>query len=121
MKSSLKTNIIVDLLMFLAMAVVSISGIVIRVVAPMRRFAHEAWVRDAASTILWYGRRLWVEIHLWAGVILLVLLVVHIVLHWRVIDGFFKKHIESKAWRSVLYGVLFVLLLLSTIPWLWAL
>lgn len=121
MKVSLKTNIIIDLAMFLAMAVTSISGIVIKVVAPLRRVAHEAWVRDIAYWIMGCGRRMWVNIHLWAGVVLLVLLVLHIVLHWSAIDGFFKKHIKSGAWRTMLYFVLFVLLVLSVVPWIWAL
>ena len=120
MKVSLKTNIIIDLAMFLAMAVTSISGIVIKVVAPLRRVAHEAWVRDMAYWIMGCGRRMWANIHLWAGVILLVLLVLHVVLHWSVIDGFFKKHIKSSAWRTTLYLVLFVLLILSVVPWIWA-
>ena len=121
MKVSLKTNIIIDLAMFLAMAVTSISGIVIKIIAPLRRVAHEEWVRDAASWVLSCGRRMWGKIHLWAGVVLLVLLVLHIILHWSAIDGFFKKHIASSAWRTTLYFILFVLLILSVVPWIWAL
>ena len=117
MKNSLKVNILIDLAMFLAMALTSISGVVIKIIAPLRRSAHEEWVRKAAEWVLSCGRRLWAEIHLWAGVVTLVLLVVHIVLHWRVIDGFFKKHISNKVARGVLYMVLLVLLLLSLIPW----
>ena len=121
MKVSLKTNIIIDLAMFLAMAVTSISGIVIKIIAPLRRVAHEEWVRDAASWVLSCGRRMWGKIHLWAGVVLLVLLVLHIILHWSAIDSFFKKHIASSAWRTTLYFILFVLLILSVVPWIWAL
>ena len=120
MKVSLRSNIIIDLAMFIAMAVTSISGIVIKVVAPLRRVAHEEWVRDMAFWIVGESRRLWANIHLWAGVVMLVLLVLHIVLHWSVIDGFFKKHIKSSGWRAMLYLVLFVLLLLSVVPWIWA-
>ena len=120
MKVSLKTNIIIDLAMFLAMAVTSISGVVIKVVAPLRRVAHEAWVRDVASWVLSCGRRMWANIHLWAGVVLLVLLVLHIIFHWATIDGFFRKQIKSNTWRITLYLVLFVLLLLSVLPWIWA-
>lgn len=120
MKVSLKTNIIIDLAMFLAMAVTSISGVVIKVVAPLRRVAHEAWVREAATWIVGESRRMWGKIHLWAGVVLLVLLVLHIILHWSAIDGFFKKHIASSAWRTTLYFILFVLLILSVVPWIWA-
>ena len=120
MKVSLKTNIIIDLAMFIAMAVTSISGIVIKVIAPLRRMAHEEWVREMASFIVGGSRRMWGKIHLWAGVVLLLLLVLHIVFHWAAIDGFFKRHIPSTAWRTTLYMVLAVLSLLSIVPWIWA-
>ena len=120
MKNTLKTNIIIDLAMFLSMVVVSISGIVIKIIAPLRKFAQEEWVRELAKSLVVGGRQLWKDIHLWSGVVLLVLLVVHIVLHWRVIDSFFSKHIRSGALRKTLYGVLLLLLLLSVVPWIWA-
>ena len=122
MKSSIKVNILVDLVMFLAMAVTSISGVVIKIIAPLRRMAEEEWVRNAAEWFFQsWNRRTWAHIHLWAGVIVMVLLVVHIALHWQMVDGFFKKHIANKMLRAVLYVVLLLLLILSVVPWLWAL
>ena len=120
MKVSIKTNIVVDLAMFLAMALTSISGVVIKIIAPLRRAAHEEWVREVAFWIVGESRRLWGKIHSWAGVVLLVLLVLHIIFHWATIDGFFRKQIKSSTWRITLYLVLFVLLLLSVLPWIWA-
>ena len=121
MKSSIKVNIILDLVMFLAMAVTSISGVVIKIIAPLRRVAHEEWVRSAAEWFFQsWNRRTWAHIHLWAGVIAMGLLVVHIALHWQMIDAYFKKHIASKSLRTSLYFVLFLLLVISVIPWLWA-
>ena len=121
MKNRLKTNIIIDLVMFLAMAVTSISGIVIKLIAPLRRTAESEWVREAA---MWFfqvwNRRTWAHIHLWAGVIVMALLVAHIALHWQTVDGFFKKHIENKSLRTSLYMVLLLLLIISVVPWLWA-
>ena len=121
MKNRLKVNIIIDLVMFLAMAVTSISGIVIKLIAPLRRTAESEWVRDAA---MWFfqvwNRRTWAHIHLWAGVIVMVLLVAHIALHWQTVDGFFKKHIENKSLRTSLYMVLLLLLIISVVPWIWA-
>ena len=121
MKNRLKTNIIIDLVMFLAMAVASISGIVIKLIAPLRRTAESEWVREAA---MWFfqvwNRRTWAHIHLWAGVIVMVLLVAHIALHWQTVDGFFKKHIENKSLRTSLYMVLLLLLIISVVPWIWA-
>jgi hypothetical protein len=121
MKVSLKTNILLDLVLFLAMALTSISGVVIKIIAPLRRMAKEAWVRDAASWVLSCGRRLWADIHLWAGVVTMVLMLLHIVFHWQTIDGFFKKHLPNAILRVALYSVLLVLLLLSLIPWVYAL
>ena len=121
MKNRLKTNIIIDLVMFLAMAVTSISGIVIKLIAPLRRTAESEWIREAA---MWFfqvwNRRTWAHIHLWAGVIVMALLVAHIALHWQTVDGFFKKHIENKSLRTSLYMVLLLLLIISVVPWLWA-
>ena len=121
MKNRLTTNIIIDLVMFIAMAVTSISGIVIRIIAPLRRTAESEWVRETATSFfeLW-SRRTWAHIHLWAGVIVMVLLVAHIALHWPMIDGFFKKHIASRSLRTSLYLVLLLLLIISVVPWLWA-
>ena len=121
MKNRLKVNIIIDLVMFLAMAVTSISGIVIKLIAPLRRTAESEWVREAA---MWFfqvwNRRTWAHIHLWAGVIVMALLVAHIALHWQTVDGFFKKHIKNKSLRTSLYMVLLLLLIISVVPWLWA-
>ena len=121
MKNRLTTNIIIDLVMFVAMVVTSVSGIVIRIIAPLRRTAESEWVREAATSFfeLW-SRRTWAHIHLWAGIAVMVLLVVHIALHWQMIDAYFKKHIASKSLRTSLYFVLFLLLVISVIPWLWA-
>ena len=121
MKNRLIVNIIIDRVMFLAMAVTSISGIVIKLIAPLRRTAESEWVREVA---MWFfqvwNRRTWAHIHLWAGVIVMALLVAHIALHWQTVDGFFKKHIENKSLRTSLYMVLLLLLIISVVPWLWA-
>ena len=123
MKNRLTINMIIDLAMFLAMVVTSISGIVIKIIAPLRRTAETEWIREMASCCFSQGmsRRVWTDIHLWGGVVMLALLVIHIALHWSMVDGFFKKHIASKSLRTTLYVVLLLLLIISVVPWLWAL
>ena len=79
MKNRLKTNLGIDLLLFIAMAVTSISGVVIKIIAPLRRVAQDEWVREAAAWFFQaWNRRTWAAIHLWAGVVVMVLLVVEI-------------------------------------------
>ena len=106
-------------MLFLSMAITSISGLMIKLVAPLHRHASEQWVRDMAdSLLLGIGRRWWAKIHLWAGVVLLVLLAIHIAMHWQMIDGYCKKYISNNGLRITIYITLLVLLLIMTIPWL---
>ena len=122
MKNRLSLNIIIDLAMFLAIVVTSFSGVVIKIIAPLRRVAHEERSREVASWFFegGFSRRVWADIHLWAGVIVMALLVLHIALHWQMVDAFFKKHIAGKTLRSLLYVVLLLLLIISVVPWFWA-
>lgn len=120
MKVSLKTNLLIDLLLFVSMALMSIAGIVLRVVRPLTRHAQEEWVREAAAWVMSCGRGVWFKIHLWAGIVMMLLLAVHLILHWNTITAYMSKHIASKSLRTSLYFVLFLLLVISVIPWLWA-
>lgn len=91
--------------MLAAMATVSGSGFLIDQVC--RR----------GVTFLGMGRRLWTDIHLWSGIVLVVLLVLHIVLHWKMVDGFFRKVIPNRALRYAVYALLLALVLITVVPW----
>ena len=101
----LKINIVIDCLLLAAMATVSGSGFLIDQVC--RR----------GVTFLGMGRRLWADIHLWSGIVLVVLLVLHIVLHWKMVDGFFRKVIPNCALRYAVYTLLLALVLITVVPW----
>ena len=118
MKCSLKTNIIIDLVLFVATALTSISGIVLKIIAPLQK-TEGPW-HDFAVWVMSCGRRLWKDIHIWAGIVMLVLLAVHLICHWNIIDGFFKKYITNVVLRWMLYVVLMALLLISVVPWVFA-
>ena len=120
MKTSLKTNLFIDLLLFVSMALMSIAGIVLRVVRPLVKHAQEEWVREAAEWVMSCGRGVWFKIHLWAGIVMMLLLAVHLVLHWKVIDGYMSKHIASKGVRVAITLVLLLLLVVSVVPWVFA-
>ena len=107
--NKLKTNIIIDVLMLASMAVVSLSGYLLDEV--VRR----------GVTFMGMGRGTWRDIHLWSGIIIVVLLVLHIIFHWKTINGFFTKHIPNKALRYVTYALLLALVLIAAIPWLFKL
>lgn len=92
--------------MLFCIAIISFSGFLLKEVC--RR----------GQTFMGLSRRAWSDIHLWASIVILVLLIVHIVLHWSAIDSFFKKHIPHNAARYALYALFLALALISTIPWL---
>ncbi len=108
MKDRLLKNIVTDLLMFVAMLLTSISGFLIKFI--IRR-------NSDVSHILGMGRSVWRDIHIWAGVVLLVLLVVHIVQHWRMVDACVCKYITNKSARMVLYMLLAIMLSATVLPW----
>ena len=101
----LARNIIVDILMLAAMATVSGSGYLLDEVC--RR----------GVTFLGMGRRTWIDIHLWSGIVIVVLLILHIALHWKMVDGFFKKVIPNCALRYAVYALLLALVLITVVPW----
>ena len=109
--NKLKTNIVVDILMLVSFAAMSFSGFVLQ----MRRvfFADR-------SPFMGMSRHTWSDIHIWSAIVVLVLLVLHILLHCRVVDGFFKKSIASTAVRYTLYLLLVALVLVTVIPWIFA-
>lgn len=102
------------------MALMSIAGIVLRVVRPLIKKAQVEWVREAAEWVMSCGRGVWFKIHLWAGIVMMLLLAVHLILHWKVIDGYLSKHIASKGARVAISLVLLLLLVVSVVPWVFA-
>lgn len=119
-KNSLRTNIVIDVCMLLSMAMVSFSGWVLHVMMPARggfrggrgHFNHLDYLGMEGCT--------WREIHLWAGVLLLALLVAHVMLHWRIVSAFFEKKVPNRLARFALYALLLVAMSVTIIPWIFA-
>lgn len=87
-KNKMPLNIIIDFVMLMAMALVSISGFILEIVIPSR---HAVRFQDATpwcSHLLGLGRHDWGNIHLWAGVVLVTLLAIHILLHIKMVSAF---------------------------------
>lgn len=117
--SRLLTNFLIDVLMFVATAVMSVSGLVIKLILPRRGLMHHGV--GAPIDFLGLERFVWRDIHIWSGVALLLLLVLHIVLHWSVISSLFAKYIPNRALRLLIYLLFAIVVLLSLIPWLYVL
>lgn len=109
-------NIVIDVLLLVAMTIISVSGFLLNGILP-----HCHGGGGVVRSVLGMGRHAWADIHLISGIILVVLLALHIILHWSQVDGFFRKQIKSVALRYTLYAVLLVLLLATVLPWIFAL
>ena len=114
-------NLIIDILMFIAMGIVSFSGFALQYLVRRRCLPQFEQLRDVVGDIFGLGRRGWHEAHVYTSIILLVLLVLHIVLHWPSISAFFRRMVPNAVLRGVVYAVLVVVLLGMVVPWLVAL
>ena len=104
-KNKMPLNIIIDFVMLMAMALVSISGFILEIVIPSR---HAVRFQDATtwcSRLLGLGRHDWGNIHLWAGVVLVTLLAIHILLHIKMVSAFVTKKCPNHTLRILLYVV----------------
>lgn len=94
-KNKMPLNIIIDFVMLMAMALVSISGFILEIVIPSR---HAVRFQDATpwcSHLLGLGRHDWGNIHLWAGVVLVTLLAIHFLLHIKMVSVLSKRNART--------------------------
>ena len=68
-KNKMLLNIVIDFVMLIAMALVSISGFILEIVIPSRHAVKFQGATPWSSQLLGLGRHDWGEIHLWAGIV----------------------------------------------------
>jgi len=84
--NKIKINYLVDVVAFISFFVTAITGILIFVFLPPaegKGVVH--------STLFGYGRHDWGAIHDWAGMIMTLAAIIHIVLHWGWITSMTKS------------------------------
>lgn len=111
-KNKMLLNIVIDFVMLTAMALVSISGFILEIVIPSRHAVKFQGATPWSSQLLGLGRHDWGEIHLWAGIVLVILLAIHILLHINMVSAFIKKKYPNHILRVLLY-ILFLMLFIS--------
>jgi len=95
-----KTNIIIDIAMFIVMILLAIIGVVIRYSLIQ---GSERWIKygqNVELTIWGMDRHEWGLIHLIVGIFLIGLLVLHLVFHWKQIVSMIKKLIPDVKIRT---------------------
>jgi len=92
-----RLNFWVDLLMFVDMLLITLIGLVMYYVLPPGSGGrHGGWGLEVKSTFLGMSRHEWGDVHFIMALLLLAMLVLHIVLHWKWIVHQFKCTFRGK-------------------------
>jgi hypothetical protein len=107
-----KLNFVIDALMFLCLMAMAGLGFLMRYVLPSGRDAWAAYGSKLQFSWLGWDRHDWGDIHLYLAFTLLILLALHIILHWRQILGLFHRVVPDPRRR---YRIALVFLILSLV------
>lgn len=104
-----KINFLIDALMFLCMMAIAGIGFLMKYVLLPGRETWAVYGKKVELSWLGWDRHDWGAVHLYLAFVLLGLLLLHIVLHWQMITGLFKKFFAEGKRRSIV-AIVFVAL-----------
>jgi uncharacterized membrane protein len=114
-----RLNFLIDALMFLCLMAMAGLGFLMKYVLLPGRVARVRYGRPVELTWLGWDRHDWGDIHLYLAFILLGLLTLHIILHWKQILGLFERFIPQPGKRArVAFAFLILAVLLLYFPFL---
>lgn len=111
MKKS-KLNLVIDALLLLCIAAIAGIGLLMKYVLVPGYRRWEIYERNADLFFWGLDRHEWGTIHLVIGFVFLTLLILHVVLHWGIIVGIYRKLIPNGFVRYVVTVVLICLTIL---------
>lgn len=106
MKCSIKTNFVIDVLLFINLAAAGGTGFLMKYVLISGSERWETYGSNAETYLWGWSRHQWGDFHLVLGFVMLALLVLHLVFHWYQISCMFKKTVPSFVLRGILTAVL---------------
>jgi hypothetical protein len=108
-----KLNLIIDLILLILMMPITGIGFLMKYVL-VAGFERNMLYGNNVELLFWgQTRHQWGSIHLILSVLFLLLLFLHIILHWKMIVGIFRRMIPNKTIRILLVGLISVTALLS--------
>ena len=111
MKHKSKINFIIDALMFIAMMAIGGIGFLMKFVLVSGSHRWEIYGSNVDLFLWGWDRHQWGGLHLIFGYILLGLLFLHIVFHWKQIKGMYRNLIQERS-RRVILALIFVIICL---------
>ena len=107
-----KINLVIDALLLLCIAAIAGIGLLMKYVLVPGYQRWEIYGRNVDLFFWGLDRHQWGTIHLMIGFVFLVLLVLHIVLHWAAIVAIYRKLIPNAVLRCIVAVVLICLTIL---------
>ncbi len=115
----LKLNFIISALMFLCLMAMAGLGFLMKFVLLPGRKAMVQYGRPVELTYLGWDRHDWGDLHSYLAFALIVLLALHLILHWKKLLGLYERLIPSPRMRTRLaFGFLLICVLLAYFPFL---
>jgi LysM repeat protein len=108
-KDKSKLNLSIDIIMFLLLLPIAGIGFLIKYVLIPGIQRNSIYGNNTDLEFLGMSRHQWGTVHLTLSIIFLVLLIIHIVLHWKMITCVFQRLIPYKSIRSAFTFLLTVL------------
>lgn len=105
-------NLIIDILLLLLLAAVSGIGILMKYIMPSNYSVKREGATSYASDVLGMNRHEWGYIHWILSLVLLALVLIHIILHWKMIVSIFNRMIPNKIASNIVCAVILLLVFL---------
>ena len=109
-----KVNFIIDVLMFLIIMAIAGMGFLMKyILIP----GKEVWIKygNVDLSLLGMDRHEWGKIHHILGFILLGLLILHIILHWKMVLNMFRRLIGYRRARIIMASVFIIICAISVV------
>ena len=113
-----KLNLIIDGLLLVCMAALAGIGLLMKYVLIPGFQRWEVYGRNVELSIWTLDRHGWGRIHYVLGLVLIVLIVLHVVLHWRMVVAIYQKTIPSRSVRVAIALILIIITVGLLTSWL---
>lgn len=115
-------NIIVDIILLLLLVAISSIGFIMKYIMPSGHAVRHEGAQPYASDVLGLDRHGWGDIHWVLSVFFLLFLILHIVLHWKMIIAMIKRMMPNNTVRRALWVLIaFITFSLLICPFLYML
>ena len=110
MKNKSYLNLIIDITLLLLLAAISGISFLMKFIMPSGHAIRDKGAQAYASQVWGMGRHDWGDIHWILGLLFLLFLVLHILLHWGMILSIFNRMIPNKTGRVIVYAAIIIII-----------